>query len=311
MYEKVKTYVKSFFDFFSAKENKKIVKWIDRLITVVLLTVLVYQIYDLPFEKIVKALPINPLFYLSWLVLYFMIPVSEYFIYQTKWDFSGFNSLKGFVLKRIYNNELYNYVGELYFISWTAKHFHVSKSESALFIKDNNIISSIVSSVFSFAVIGFLWFFGFIEAGQLFEGSSVIINTLIAVIFVAVGFLLYRFRKNIIHSNKEIVSKMLFGYSIRFIIRNIILVFMWYSAAPDVALVTWLNFLFIKTLLDRLPVGNRGIIFLSMAPFLSESFSIGIETFTAIQLAATILDKVVNAASLVWAKSNTPLENSN
>jgi hypothetical protein len=92
------------------------------------------------------------------------------------------------------------------------------------------------------------------------------------------------------------------AYTLRFILRHFILLWMWILAAPEVSIGVWLNFMTVKILLDRLPVGNRSLILLSMAPWLSTTFDLSKEIFTGIQLSITLFDKAMSMIALVWAK---------
>lgn len=310
MFDQLNKRARAAYSFFTADENRWILTWLDRFLTVLLVGLLVYQLLGMPVADILDALPSSPVFYLIWLFLFFLVPVFEYRMYQYKWKYSGLDAFRGFMIKKIYNNELYNYTGELYFINWISSYLNVSKTEAALFIKDHNVISSIVSSLLAFGTIGFLWFAGFFDASKLLEGSNDVMNVIAVSAMVLVIIVIFRFRKSLIHSDRALAWRLFRGYSIRFIFRHIVLVAMWYSAAPEVPVTVWLNFLFVKLLLDRFPVGNRNLIFLTMAPWLSDSFSIGIETFTGIQLTVALLDKLMSSASLFWAKRSAPINES-
>lgn len=299
--------LKTWFEWSKTEQGGRVLKWLDRVITVGLIGLLIIQIYDQPFDKLLGGLPTSAFFYLLYGFLFMMVPVSEYYFYQVKWTYKNRHILKGFVLKKIYNNELYNYTGEAYFVNWISERLGIRAKEALLFVKDHNIVSSLASTFWAFFVLFVLSFMGYFDLLELISGfdrSSTIfgaIALIIALIFA------YRFRKNIIHLPKKMFYQLFALYSLRFIIRHFLLVLMWMSAAPEVSILVWINFLMVKILLDRLPLGNRTLILLSMAPWLSGSFDLSIEVFTGIQLMVAVLDKIGATIGLIWAKRQ-PLE---
>lgn len=295
--------------FFSSESGKTILKWAERLLIVGIIALLVYQLWDTDKDKLINALPLNPLFYLLATFQFLVVPVSEYFIYQLKWEFKGIDYFKGFLTKKVYNNELYNYTGELYFSGWIAKKLAISTKSAALFVKDNNIASSLASTLFAFATLIVLSSMGYFDLLNLVTGFDSLYIVLIVVFAFILTIVAYRFRNKLVHSSRSLFAKLFSVYVLRFIIRHFLLVLMWSLAAPSVSVATWLNFLTVKILLDRLPIGNQSLILLGMAPWLSSTFNLGIEIFTGIQLVLTIFDKILSGITLVWAKSRLEPKN--
>lgn len=282
--------------------GKQWLKWLDRFITVFLIALLVWQLYGQPIESILKSLPTHPLFYLLWIIIFFIVPVSEYLIYKLKWDYSSVLFFKGFMLKKIYNNELYNYTGEVFFAGWVSKRLKISTKEALLFVKDNNVVSSLASTLFAFLTLFILSYFGYFDLLTLLSGTDttvIVAGGIFLLLAIVIG---WRFRRKILHLNRAVFFKMFTAYTLRFIIRHFILLWMWILAAPEVSIGVWLNFMTVKILLDRLPVGNRSLILLSMAPWLSTTFDLSKEIFTGIQLSITLFDKAMSMIALVWAK---------
>jgi hypothetical protein len=158
------------------------------------------------------------------------------------------------------------------------------------------------STLLAFIVLFILSWLGYFDLLNLLSGtdSSVIFA---GILFLMIALLAgYRFRKKIFHLNRRLFFQLFIAYSLRFLIRHAILLLMWYIAAPEVAIGIWLNFMTVKILLDRLPIGNRSLILLSMAPWLSGTFNLSKEIFTGIQLTITVFDKAMSMVALLWAK---------
>lgn len=302
MLNKLSSYYHQFSEWRKTDTGIKVLKWFDRFVTFSLLALLVYQLYGRPLEEILKSLPTHPLFYLLWLIIFFIVPVSEYLIYQFRWDYKGKEIFKGFMLKKIYNNEVYNYSGEVFFTQWIADKLGLTVKEALFFVKDNNIVSSIASTSWAFLTLFILSAFGYFDLLKLLSESDLLIRRL-GIIFLILAFVvIWRFRKNILHIDRKLFFKLFLAYTARFLFRHAVLLWMWILAAPQVSISIWLNFMTIKILLDRIPIGNRSLILLSLSPWLSTNFSLSKEIFTGIMISITVIDKAASAIALVWAK---------
>ncbi|MGB1217325.1 MAG: hypothetical protein ACPG5P_05590, partial [Saprospiraceae bacterium] len=107
---------------------------------------LIYQLSQIGWMNVLKTLPVNPLFYILLLVHYFVLPVSEQFIYRLSLNFGFWEGVKIFVKKKILNADVYAYTGEAYFYVWGKKNLDEDHKHIFNVIKDNNIISSIAST---------------------------------------------------------------------------------------------------------------------------------------------------------------------
>lgn len=300
--------LKNLQNWISTPNGQRLKRIAEQMLIWGLIGFLIYQLWGIDFKKLIGALPINPLFYLLILFQFFVVPISEYFIYQLKWEYKGIAFFKGFIIKKIYNNELYNYTGEVYFSRWIAKKLNLSQKEAALFVKDNNIVSSLASTIIAFLtlfVISYLGYFDLLNWISAFDKVYIIIGIVFIVVLFAVG---YQLRNKIFHICRKLFAKLFSWYVLRFIIRHYLLVLMWSIAAPEISWLVWVNFLTVQILIDRLPLGNKSLILLSIAPTLSTTFNLGVEVFTGIQLVFTLFDKLLGIITLIWSKRNVQEE---
>src|SRR5699024_9745434 len=79
---------------------------------------LIYKLYEIGFANVTEALPLNPLFYLLFILIYFSLPVSEIFIYRIGWSFNSFKAFLVFVQKKVLNTDVLGYSGEFYLFYW-------------------------------------------------------------------------------------------------------------------------------------------------------------------------------------------------
>lgn len=304
MQNNIYTYYQTVNNWIKTPFGKKVTKVGEQLLIWGLVAFLVYQLWGIKFENLLEALPLNPIFYVLILFQFFVVPFSEYYIYQLKWKFKGVEFLKGLIIKKIYNNELYNYTGEVYFARWIANKLQIAQKEAVLFVKDNNIVSSLASTFIAFLtlfIISYLGYFDLLNLISAFDKTYIYVGVTLLLIFSIV---IYKFRYNILHINRNLLYKLFSWYVIRFIVRSYLLVLMWSVAAPNISWLVWINFLTVQILIDRLPLGNKPLILLSIAPTLSTTFNLGVEVFTGIQLVVTLSDKVLSAITLIWSKHN-------
>ena len=110
---------------------------------------LIYKLYQIGFTQVIESLPLNPLFYLLFILIYFSLPLSEIFIYGVKWNFRGFRAFLVFVQKKVLNTDVLGYSGEFYLFYWAKDKLKIPSVEAMKFIKDNNILSSLSSTFIS------------------------------------------------------------------------------------------------------------------------------------------------------------------
>lgn len=63
--------------------GKTTLAWLRRLFVVLIVAYLCYQIYEIGFAEVLAALPRIPAFYLIFLLIYILLPLSELLIYRT------------------------------------------------------------------------------------------------------------------------------------------------------------------------------------------------------------------------------------
>ena len=66
------------------KLNKRYFKSVFQILIVV---GLVYQISQIGLKDFLVSIPLNPLFYIIYIIIYISLPITEYIIYAKKWNF--------------------------------------------------------------------------------------------------------------------------------------------------------------------------------------------------------------------------------
>lgn len=126
IYEQQKKRLKEFTD---SDSGKIIIKVVRHLFHLLIIAILIWQIWTIGVTEVIRSVPVNPLFYTLFLMLYAGLPLSEYFIYKRLVPLSFLESQWVFHYKRIYNKFFIGYSGEVYLFAWIKKRFNIPKKK--------------------------------------------------------------------------------------------------------------------------------------------------------------------------------------
>ena len=241
---------------FQDPENQianRIKKGIRTLFQVGILTFLGFQLVDIGIENVISSLPIHPLFYLLFLVNYFSLPAFELWIYRRKWDLPISSLLPAFLRKKVLNMDVVGYSGEVYLYMWVKKQLKTDQKEPLLYIKDNNILSSVASTFVTVVLL-----FVYVQLGSINPADYLGTISFWNKIFIATGIviaalLIYRFR-NLILSLTIRESLALFSlHAFRIVLINVVQILQWGVAEPEISLAVWFTFSAVQNLAARIP----------------------------------------------------------
>ena len=120
-----------------------------------IISYLLYKIYEIGVDQVITNMPVDPLFYLIILCIYFSLPLSEILIYRVKWAFDIKKTFIIFIKKKVINTDVFGYAGEVYFVYWVKNNLKIPVGDAFTFIKDNNVLSSISSTAVSLILLFF------------------------------------------------------------------------------------------------------------------------------------------------------------
>lgn len=291
-------YRKKVGSFFRTETGKRVLKWIQRLITLGVLVWLGFELTNIGWGKVWRSLPTNPLFYLLFLLIYFQLPLFEILIYRITWYFNSVESVPIFLLKRVYNKDVLGYSGEVYFYLWARKHLDLKDAEVFKIIKDNNIISSVASTLVSIGLLSVFLFTDQIKIMDWFARQNQAYlygGGILAVIAVAV---FIKFRHYVISMPHSTAFK-IFGIQVfRLLLGQFFNVLMYFVALPGTPLYIWFTFLSVEIILSRIPfLPNRDLIFTGMSIGIAEGLPVAPSAIAAIMLAKSVLNKLMNVAA--------------
>jgi hypothetical protein len=263
------------------------------------LGILIYQLMDIGLSNVLESIPTNPLVYIIAVLLFFVLPISEYFGYSRflKLDFK--ESIPIFIKKRIYNKNLVNYLGEFDFYLWLTKRMP-ERTKRQLFdiIKDNNIISSLASILI--VVVLLLYLVYHYELSLVVSPSGNLLFYVIGgvVLFLIAAVLSKKFRIYSLSFKDTLYLTNL--HLTRMIISSGLQILQWYLAITTVSFYELFIFLAVQLVISRIPMlPGKDLLFISGSLILTNYIPISTEELAAIMILNNLIDKLLSVGSLV------------
>lgn len=280
---------------FKSPKGKLIIKWLQKILLIGIITWLGFELTNIGWSNVWKSLPLQPLFYFTFLIIYFQLPLFELWVYRCSWSFVTMKDIPIFIIKRVYNKDVLGYSGEIYFFMWAKKKMIYNGKYIFQTIKDNNIISSIASTVFSIMLLSIFFFTGQLPVEVWFTSKQLVywISGMVVVLVLILVF--YRFRNYIFHM-KWSTALIIFGIQmIRLFMVQALNLLMFYIVIPDTPLYVWFSYLSIEIILSRVPfLPNKDFIFVSLSITLADSLNVNESAIAGLMLARSVLGKVAN-----------------
>jgi hypothetical protein len=284
--------------FLKTERGKKTLKWGQRVVNLGVLGWLIYQLTTIGWNNFWHSLPTPALFYIFFLFQFLQLPLFEVFIYRITWKFDAFHAIPAFILKRVYNKDVLGYSGEFYFFAWAQKALKLRGREIFNTIKDNNIISSVASTLISIGLLAGFFFTGQIKIIQQIvsqDRSYFFAGVILVIIIVA---LFIKFRHYVISMPLRIAYK-IFGIQIvRLLLSQFLNLLMFYIVLPDTPLYIWFTFIAAQIILSRIPfLPSRDFIFAGLSISMAGSMPVYQGAIAGIVITMGVLNKIGGAAS--------------
>lgn len=289
----------------TGKEQKKwksyLKKGIQYLLQVGIIGYLIYKLYEIGFAEVISALPLNPIFYLLFILIYFSLPISEIFIYRLGWAFNNFKAFLVFIQKKVLNTDVLGYSGEIYLFYWAKDKLKVPTVEAMKFIKDNNILSSLSSTFVSVVLLIFFLSQGYINIDDFIpEIESSLVYVWIILGVLVIGFVGYKFRKYILSVNWKDAITILGIYTGRLILTNILQIVQYKIAEPTVPWAVWFSLMAVQIMSTRIPfLPSQDVLYVSLALEMSVMLDVPETLLVGVLTANLILKKLIGASSFM------------
>lgn len=285
---------KKWLAFWKSKAGKRLSKTLQYVFVAGIIGYLLYQLTEIGWDKVWQSLPTTPWFYVLFLFLYFALPISEQFIYGTSLNFSFWKGLPVFIQKKIYNADVLGYSGEAYFFVWAKKNLEESSGYIFGVIKDNNIISSVTSTLVAAILLSVFLYVSQINLQQVLDinrtyfyyGAGAVLLILISLVF---------FRQYIITMPLDTASRIFGIHLARLLFVYSVEIIQWMVVMPEVPLYIWFTYMGIKIISTRIPfLPSRDLLFIGASLEVSKFLNVSGAGIAGILLASNVLTKLMN-----------------
>ena len=261
----------------------------------IIVGIIVYQLFDIGWGEVLRNLPVQPLFYVLFFVLYITLPTAEVFIYRQIWLIKKWEIFKAFLTKRVYNDEVMGYSGEFYLFIWARKHLDKRDKEILKNVRDNNILSAISSNTVTVILVVILVFTGIIDLDDLIGNVDWLYLIGGVVVFAIIVSLIVQFRKYFFDLPLKKALIIFAIYFSRFIIHNGLMIVLWAVVIPDTPLSAWFLFVTIMIVVNRIPfLPSRDLVFLVAGIEISKMLNMATAAVAGMLLVYSVLKKVTN-----------------
>jgi len=280
-------------------EPKRWSTWLSRILSAALLIAIVLQLGQIDAQQLHNALPQNLSFLPVLLALYFTLPVADWIIFRRLWALpaSGFFIL---LAKRIGNEVLISYSGEVYFYLWARKRSDLSAAPFGA-IKDVNILSALAANLVALLLLVLTYPF----LSQLHLGAYTDASVVFAAVMLLTSFLILFFSRRVFTLERSQLW-WIFGVHILRLSAGVLLcALLWFIILPGPHFGFWLVLSMIRLLVGRLPfLPNKEALFAVIAVFLvgQDSAVSTLITLTATTILALhiLVAAVLGALALVF-----------
>jgi hypothetical protein len=275
-------------------ERKLWSTWLSRILSGAFLVAIVLQLGQIDAQQLQNALPQNLWFLPVLLALYFALPVADWIIFRRLWALpvSGFFIL---LAKRIGNEVLISYSGEVYFYLWARKRSDLTAAPFGA-IKDVNILSALAANLVALLLLALTYPF----VSQLNLGAYTDTSVICAAAILLMSFVILLFSRRVFTLERTQLW-WIFGIHILRLSAGVLLcALLWFIILPGPHFGFWLVLSMIRLLVGRLPfLPNKEALFAIIAVFLVGQDS-AVSTLITLT-ATTILALHVIVAALLGA----------
>lgn len=233
---------------------------IGGLFTLAMLGGLAHELLGSGLHGLEQSVPRNPLFYVTFIALYFIPPLADFLIFRRLWGIPA-AGLIALIKKRIANDVVLGYSGEAYFYAWARARTHLVAAPFGA-VKDVSILSAIAGNAVTLAVIAMA-----LPVGRELIPPEMIryVYGSLAVIFgTSLPFLI--FSKRVFSLSRRDLWFVFVVHCGRLIFGALFLAIAWALAMPTVSVGTWIFLTAGRMLFSRLPLlPNKDLLFANFA----------------------------------------------
>jgi hypothetical protein len=284
----------------SANKYLRLKPILQRMLLLVITSLMLWSLHKVGWNQVLSRLPSNPLFYALSLVLYSSLPVTESFVYARLWKTPFLRLLPIFVQKKVWNEEVFGYSGELALYAKSRSITGKANQKTAADIRDVSILSAMASNTVAIGILVYLVWSGILPAERLvdrFHGF----NFSVAIIIVAVAaILVWKFRTHVYSQNFQTSIWVYLFYLTRFSAHHALMVVQWMVVLPHVPFHLWLIYIALVIVINRIPfLPGKDLIFVWLGVELAPALEAASAEVAGMLLVSGVLGRLYNLGGWV------------
>lgn len=210
-----------------------------------------------------RAAPADPLFYAAFAASYLALPAGDWLIFRRLWGV-GWSGLAATLRKRVANEALFGYAGEVYFYAW-ARATAAGGSGAFAAVKDVAVLSALAGNAWTLLVLAA----ALPAAGALLPPGWAGGAALSAAAVVAASVPLLLFRARVFSLPARALRGVFAIHLARQAAATLLLALTWALGLPGTAAGLWLALAAGRLLVSRLPfLPNKDLLFANLAVLL-------------------------------------------
>lgn len=232
------------------------------LLSAAILIAALWQLRHLDVRAVIGMVPRSPLFWLLFAAGYLALPASEWVIYRRLWNLPP-RGMLALLRKRISNEIVAGYSGELYFYAWARRHASLIGTPFGT-IKDVSILSAVVANCCTLVLAVVSW--RSLAALNLGTDAKVMIVSAASIAVPSVVVLVMR--KRLFTLTRDALQRIAVIHLLRIVATTVLAAALWAVAMPAAPLAWWLVLATLRLLVSRLPLlPNKDIVFAGLVAF--------------------------------------------
>ncbi len=287
--------VEPFFDAPPNPTKQKLITIFRALAAVILTAILADKLSKIGWQETWASLPTHPMFYILFGVIYAVMPLTDYVLYRGFWNIGRW-ALPAFLRKRIYNELVFDYSGEVFLFLWAQGRIERTKPQIASTVKDVNLLSGVTSNAVTLLLLGAIAATG--HSRMLMpNGADSMQFLLVPVgIVLAMSLAVVLFRNQLFALTRPQALRVLGLHVLRLVLTLGLMAAQWWVALPEVSLGTWAVILTVRMLLTRLPfLPNQDVMFMWVAVSMAGMIDAPEAAVTSMFVAAGAMSLVTHA----------------
>lgn len=279
-------YIRSRIERWSAQPAaRRGLKGLRFLVAAVVIGYLLQSLSSIGWNNLLREMPRSPWFYVTIVLMYFLLPVFETLVYRSFLPARRASLLSVFIRKKVLNMDFMGYSGEVYFLFWVKEKLGIARARILRIMIDMGLTSSMGGVTASGLLVGFLLFFNILPLDTLIGDTDrmVVIGSLFIGVVLALA--AYQFRHTLFKLPPRTILFLYGAHILRFMIIYVLQILQWWVVLPDVPFVVWGTMLAIWTVTNRLPfLMTRDLVAIALILELPAGLLGGVETAIASML---------------------------